>query len=55
MILENWDDEVKENTITAEHLRNGQTCKVVGFGQPMTPILKSDQLVICKPVIEDAE
>lgn len=40
---------------TAEHLKNGQTCKVVGFGQSMTPILKSGQPVICKPVTEDTE
>jgi hypothetical protein len=28
---------------------------VVGFGQSMTPILKSGQPVICKPVTEDTE
>lgn len=44
--------EGKENAIAAEHLRNGETCKVVGFGQSMTPILKSGQPVICKPVTE---
>ena len=31
-----------------------QTYKV-GFGQSMTPILKSGQPVICKPVTEDTE
>lgn len=50
-----YDFEGKENAITAEHLRNGETCKVVGFGQSMTPILKSGQPVICKPVTEDTE
>ena len=50
-----YNFEGKENAITAEHLRNGETCKVVGFGQSMTPILKSGQPVICKPVTEDTE
>ena len=35
----------KENIITAEHLKNGEECIVVGFCQYMTPILKSGQLV----------
>ena len=51
----NHDYEGKENAITAEHLRNGEVCKVVGFGQSMTPILKSGQPVICKPVTEETE
>ena len=33
----------KENIITVEHLKNGEECIVVGFGQSMTPILKSGQ------------
>lgn len=45
--------EGKENKITAEHLRKGETCKVIGFGQSMTPILKSGQSVICSPVNEN--
>ena len=36
--------EGKENAITAEHLKNGETCKVVGFSQSMTPILKSGKI-----------
>ena len=44
--------EGKENRITAEHLKAGETCKVVGFGQSMAPILKSGQPVICVPVTE---
>ena len=36
----NYDFEGKENAITAEHLKNGEICKVVGYGQSMTPILK---------------
>lgn len=51
----NYDYEGKENAITAEHLRKGEICKVVGFGQSMTPILKSGQPVICKPVTEETE
>ena len=51
----NYSYEGKENAITAEHLRNGEVCKVVGYGQSMTPILKSGQPVICKPVTEETE
>lgn len=43
----------KENAITAEHLRNGEECIVVGFGQSMTPILKSGQPVRVTPIKED--
>lgn len=43
----------KENAITAEHLLNGETCKVIGFGQSMTPILKSGQPVIVSPLKTD--
>lgn len=50
-----YDYEGKENATTAEHLKNGETCKVVGFGQSMTPILKSGQPVICVPVIKETE
>ena len=51
----NYEYEGKENAITAQHLKNGEVCKVVGFGQSMTPILKSGQPVICKPVTEDTD
>lgn len=47
--------EGKENKITVEHLLKGETCKITGFGQSMTPILKSGQPVICEPVKEDTE
>jgi hypothetical protein len=50
-----YDYEGKENAITAEHLKNGETCKVVGFGRSMTPILKSGQPVICVPVTKETE
>ena len=43
----------KENKITAEHLRSGEECIVVGYGQSMTPILKSGQAVRMIPVEED--
>lgn len=45
--------EGKVNTITVEHLKQGQICKVTGYGQSMTPILKSGQSVICEPVTEE--
>ena len=40
----------KENIITAEHLKNGEECIVAGFGQSMTPILKSGQPVRVVPI-----
>lgn len=40
----------KENKISAEHLMNGETITIIGFGQSMTPILKSGQSVIVKPL-----
>lgn len=43
----------KENKITADHLVSGETCEVVGYGQSMTPILKSGQSVICVPLTKD--
>lgn len=51
----NYTFEGKENAITAEHLKNGETCKVIGFGQSMTPILKSGQPVIVEPLKQDAK
>ena len=45
--------EGKENAISAEHLKNGEICKITGYGNSMTPILKSGQLVICIPVTND--
>ena len=43
----------KENRVTAEHLKQGETCYVLGIGNSMTPILKSKQAVICTPVKDD--
>ena len=51
----NYSYEGKENAITAEHLKKGETCKIIGFGQSMTPILKSGQPVICEPVTEETD
>ena len=41
-----------ENKITCDHLRAGETCKMIGICTSMTPILQSRQAVICAPVIE---
>lgn len=43
----------KENAITAEHLKNGEECIIVGFGQSMTPKLKSGQPVKAIPVTDN--
>ena len=49
----NYSFTGKENAIAAEHLKAGETCKIIGFGQSMTPILKSGQPVIVSPVTEE--
>lgn len=43
----------RENRATAEHLMAGETCRVTGVGNSMTPILKSKQDVICEPVTDE--
>ena len=43
----------KENIITAQKLKAGEECIVAGFGQSMTPILKSGQPVHCIPVTNE--
>jgi hypothetical protein len=43
----------KENAITAEHLKNGEDCIVVGYGQSMTPKIKSGQAVRVIPIKND--
>lgn len=45
----------KEDHATAEHLQSGETCKVTGYGNSMTPILQSGQSVICEPVTDETE
>lgn len=43
----------KENMQTVEKLKSGKTCLVQGFGQSMTPILKSGQVCKVEPATED--
>lgn len=43
----------KENMQTVEKLKSGKTCLVQGFGQSMTPILKSGQVCKVEPITED--
>lgn len=43
----------KENCETAKHLMAGEECIVTGYGQSMTPILKSGQAVRCVSVTEE--
>lgn len=43
----------KENKITADHLRQGETCVVVGYGNSMTPMLMSGEPVVMEPVTEE--
>lgn len=50
-----WTFEGKENAIAAQKLREGNICKLTGYGQSMVPILKSGQSVICIPVTDEVE
>jgi hypothetical protein len=45
--------EGKENVITMQKLKEGEPCIIRGFGQSMTPILKSGQPVKVIPVTGD--
>lgn len=47
--------EGKENAIAVSHLKNGETCILTGYGQSMTPKLKSGQKVKVIPVFDDIE
>ena len=40
----------RENKISADHLLNGETIVIYGFGNSMTPILKSGQPVLVEPI-----
>lgn len=40
----------KENKISADKLQAGETITIIGFGQSMTPALKSGQPAIIAPV-----
>lgn len=44
-----------ENLAAAEHLQAGETCKITGYGNSMTPVLKSGQPVIVVPVTDETE
>ena len=43
----------KENAIAAKHLKDGEICTLTGYGQSMTPKLKSGQSVVVEPVTEE--
>lgn len=43
----------KENAIAAEHLKAGETCVLTGYGQSMTPKLRSGQPALVEPVTPD--
>lgn len=43
----------KENAIAMEHLLAGETIEIQGFGQSMTPMLKSGQICKIAPVLPD--
>lgn len=47
--------EGKEDVNTLRRLQAGETCKVTGYGQSMTPRLKSGQSVIVEPVTEETK
>lgn len=49
----NYTYKGRENKATAEMLKQGHTCWVLGIGNSMIPILKSHQPVICIPVTEE--
>lgn len=44
----------KENAISAKKLQEGETIVVIGYGQSMTPIMKSGQPALVEPVTEDS-
>ena len=45
----------KENNESATKLQQGLVGKITGYGQSMTPILKSGQSVICEPVKDETK
>ena len=45
----------KENNESANKLQQGLVGKITGYGQSMTPILKSGQSVICEPVKDETK
>lgn len=47
--------EGKENSFSAEKLRNGETGIITGVGNSMTPIIRNGQRCIVEPVTIDTE
>lgn len=45
----------KENNDSAIKLQQGLVGKITGYGNSMTPILKSGQSVICEPIKDDTK
>lgn len=45
----------KENIITAKHLQAGEVCEVTGYGQSMTPLVRSGQAVEVAPITDDTQ
>lgn len=45
----------KENKETADRLASGETCIVIGYGNSMTPKLKSGEAVIMEPVTDETD
>lgn len=50
-----WQYSGLENKISAEHLKNGEICRLVGIGNSMTPILKSRQPVLVEPITDETK
>ena len=48
-----WRYSGLENKVSAEHLKNGEVCRLIGIGNSMLPILKSRQPVLVEPVTEE--
>ena len=52
-IMKEYTYSGRESRQTAEMLKQGHVCKVLGIGQSMAPLLKSKQEVICEPIKDD--
>ena len=48
-----WQYSGLENKVSAEHLKNGEVCRLIDIGNSMLPILKSRQPVLVEPVTEE--
>ena len=47
--------EGKEDKFACEKLKEGHICKLTGYGNSMTPKIKSGQSVICIPVTDEVK